>query len=328
MPDGGDHPEIDPPVPEPPPAADNSAAAPAPALPAAQSLNMRGTTLLSPRQLRKLRLHEEEFGAALTARLSSFLRAEMVARIAAIEMTSYQRLTGPWVDPCHIGLFKAEPLRGIILLHLPLPLALSLVDKMMGGPGKHAEGATVEMSEIEKALLDQLSLIVVEEWCANWTSIKELKPQALGSESTGDFLQTSPPQTNMLTISLECVMGETQGQLLLAMPYPAMEPLIRQLVGDTGTASSSAAPTPQPAAATLKWNPVLDDVQIDITAQCPGFELTGREILHLKIGDVLKINPEFTSAVVVRLADTPRFKGRLGAVGEKWAVELTQTIKT
>lgn len=293
----------------------------------AQSLGLKGTNLLSQRQLRKLRLHEEEFAHALASRLSSFLRGEIVVQIAGIEMTPYQRLTGAWLESCHIALFKTEPLRGISLLHLPLSLGLSLVDKMMGGPGKPPENPEAEMSEIEKALLDQMTAIVMEEWCANWLTIKEMKPQALGSEGSGEFLQTSPAQTNMLTLSLACSLGEIQGNVILAIPYPALEPLIRQLTGEA--AQAAAIPAPVAAAPNaLKWNPSLDEVEIPVRAQCPGFELTARELLHMKVGDVLQINPEFTNAVVVSLSDAPKFKGRLGSVGDKWAVELTQTIKS
>ena len=102
---------------------------------------MRGASFFSPRQLRKLRLHEDEFTHGLAARLSSFLRTEIIFKIGAIDIVPYQRLIGAWTAPCHIGLFKTEPLRGISILHLPMPLGLNLVDRMMGGPGKAPENA-------------------------------------------------------------------------------------------------------------------------------------------------------------------------------------------
>lgn len=271
-------------------------------------------------------MHEEEFAHALAARLSSFLRTELIFKISGIDIVPYERLTAAWTTPCHLGLFKTEPLRGVSILHLPMPLGLNLVDRMMGGPGKAPESTGAEMSEIEKALLDQLSQIVFEEWCANWASVKELKPVALGSETSGDFLQTSPPQTNMLTLSLHLTMGEVEDQIVLAIPHPALEPLIRQLTGDT--ASPPASTPAQPSPAPLRWNPSLDEVKIGVTAEWQGLELTAREILNLKPGDVLPLDSDRASNVTVRLGDLPKFNGRLGAVAEKWAVELSQPIKT
>jgi flagellar motor switch protein FliM len=325
MPDGGDNPDgVS--IASAPPAQGVDSAPSVENRSASQSLSLPGASLFSPRQLRKLRMHEEEFAHALAARLSSFLRTELIFKIAGIDIVPYQRLTAAWTNPCHLGLFKTEPLRGISILHLPMPLGLNLVDRMMGGPGKAPEALGAEMSEIEKALLDQLTQIVFEEWCANWASVKELKPVPLGSETSGDFLQTSPPQTNMLTLSLQLTMGETQDQIVLAIPHPALEPLIRQLTGDNTPALNAAPANPSPTP--LRWNPTLDEVKIGVTAEWQGLELTAREILNLKPGDVLPLDSDRAANVTVRLGELPKFNGRLGAVAEKWAVELSQPIKT
>jgi flagellar motor switch protein FliM len=121
-------------------------------------------------------------------------------------------------------------------------------------------------------------------------------------------------------------MGETADEILLAVPHPALEPLIRQLTGDNALASAT---TPAPPAPTpLRWNPSLDEVRIGVTAEWQGLELSAREILNLKPGDVLPMDPDRAASVVVRLGDLPKFNARLGAVADKWAVELAQAIKT
>jgi flagellar motor switch protein FliM len=326
MSEGGDNPQSMTTAPEPPAARAGEAISPSELRTAAPTNPLREANLLGHRQLRKLRMHEEEFAQALAARLSGFLRAEVSFKIAAIEIVPYHRLISAWSGPCHLGLFKTEPLRGISILHLPMPLGLNLVDRMMGGPGKAPENAGAEMSEIEKALLDQLTQIVLEEWCANWASIRELKPVALGSETNSDFLQTAPPETNMLTLSLHLTMGETKDRILLAIPHPALEPLIRQLAGDN-TPVETVAPA-QSAPGVLRWNPSLNEVKIGLTAEWQGLELSAREILNLKLGDVVPLDAERAASVVVRLGDVPKFNGRLGAVADKWAVELAQAIKT
>ena len=332
MPEGGDSSETLTTAPEPPPAAPaaDAPAADAPkapeAQPASQTLHWRGTALLSQRQLRKLRMHLEEFAQTLTSRLSSFLRVEVIVKIGEIQITLFQRLTASWTDTCHLGLFKTEPLRGISVLHVPMPLAMSLVDRMMGGPGKAPENTDAEMSEIEKALLEQLTQIVLEEWCANWASVKELKPAPLGSETSGSFLQTASPQTNMLTLGLRVVIGELEQPVTLAVPYPAIEPLIRQLTGENEL-TAAAAPTPAPVPSAVKWNPTLDEVRIPVVAEWHGMELSARQILHLQLGDVLPIDADRAAKVVLRMADLPKFHGRLGVVADKWAVELGQPIK-
>ncbi len=295
----------------------------APAEPALQAHDFRNSSLLSPRQLRKLRAHESQFANALEARMALFLRTEFPVKLAGIQIESYQKLTESWAGPTHLILFKAEPLRGVFVLEIPLTLGLTIVDRLLGGQGR-AEGKPREISEIEKALLDQIVQIILEEWCNNWAAIKPLKPALLGCESNGRFLQTAPPQTNMLVLGLEAHLGESNGQIKLAFPYAALEPCLRQLGAGSETVAETPPPTP---AAPIKWNRCLDDVTLPVTAEWQGLELSAREVLHLKAGDVLQISPQVARQVCLRLGEISKFNGRLGTVAGHWAVELTEAIK-
>jgi len=241
-------------------------------------------------------------------------------RLADIEIISYQKLAEGWKAPSHLTLFKTEPLRGVAILDIPVVFGLTIVDRLMGGPGKGAETAR-EISAIEKALLDQIVQIILEEWCANWARFKQLKPALLGCESNGRFLQTAPPQTNMLVLSIDARNGDASAQLKLAFPYSSLEALVRQLAPEADCSADAPAPAPQPAP---KWNRTLDDVSLPVTAEWQGLDLTARDVLGLQVGDVLQVGPQLTQHVSVRLGELPKFQGRLGTAGGRWAVELTR----
>ena len=81
---------------------------------------------------------------------------------------------------------------------------------------------------------------MLEEWCNNWSVIKPLKATVLGCESSGRFLQTAPPHTNMLTLSIDARLGECAGQIKLAVPYATLEPCLRQLYGAVETSVGDA----------------------------------------------------------------------------------------
>jgi len=322
-------------APQPEPAPDAAAAVPPPtpsvaAEPSArveaapQAHDFRNSSLLSPRQMRKLRAHETQFLNAMEARVELFLRSEFPVKLAGIQIDSYQKLTEGWAGPTHLVLFKTEPLRGVSVLEIPLRLGLSIVDRLLGGSGRVEETAR-EISEIEKALLDQIVQVILEEWCNNWASIKPLKPATLGCESNGRYLQIAPPQTNMLVLAVDARLGDCAGQIKLVFPYAALEPCLRQLC----VGSEAAAETPAPAAsAPARWNRCLDDVALPVTAEWQGLEMSGREMVHLKVGDVLQISPELARQVCLKLGEISKFNGRLGTLAGHWAVELTEAIKS
>ncbi len=309
--------------PHPDPAATAPAAENAPAPAGVQPMDLHGSSLLSPRQLRKLRAHEEQFLSATSARVSLFLRSEFPLKLTSIQVVAYQKLTEGWEAPAHLTLFKTEPLRGVSIFDVKTPLAMAIVDRLMGGPGTVEETAR-ELSEIERALLEQIVQIFLEEWCANWASFRQVKPTILGCESQGRFLQTAPPQSSMLVFSIEARTGERTGQMQLVFPYAALEPLLRQLCPESEAPAETPAPAPQTPA---RWNRGLDDVSLAITAEWQGLELSAKEILHLKVGDVLQVGPQLARQVSVRLGELSKFNGRLGTLGGSWAVEITQPIK-
>jgi flagellar motor switch protein FliM len=289
-----------------------------------QPHDFRNPAMLPPRDWRKLKLRQEDFVNALASRLSLFLRLEVTAKLAGPQTVLYQKLTQSWANPTHLTLFKIEPLRGVCILEIPPRLGSALVDRLMGGPGLPAD-TLKEFSEIEKALLEQAAQLVLSEWCGHWRGLKDLKPVILGQESNGRFVQTAPPETVMLVVSIETRIGQCAERMLLGFPYPALESLIRQL--GQGTETMPEAAVPAAANAPLKWNSSFDDLCIPVTAEWGGMEVTAREVLALKVGDVLRMDSECAGHVQVRVAELPRFAGRPGTVAGKWAVELTRAIK-
>ena len=54
--------------------------------------------------------------------------------------------------------------------------------------------------------------------------------------------------------------------------------------------------------------------------------MTARQILALKVGDVLPLDLQRTQQINVRVADMLKFQGRPGTLAGQWAVELTQAV--
>jgi flagellar motor switch protein FliM len=218
-----------------------------------------------------------------------------------------------------------EPLHGVSMLGISSHLGLCMVDSLMGGPGC-VPPTDQEMSEIEKVLLEQSVQPILDEWCGHWSSVKELKPVILGYESNDGFIQTTPPETPMLAVSMEAGFGGGRGQIQMGLPYAAVDPLIRRYCKSAATMTNSTPTAPPPPATTWKWNSCFDDVCVPVTAEWEGLEMTAREILALKVGDVLPLDLQRAQQINVRVAEMLRFQGRPGTLAGQWAVELTQVV--
>jgi flagellar motor switch protein FliM len=297
----------------------------APKMEDAQIHDFRKPMLLSHGELRKLRAHQEEFVRSAATRLSIHLGLEFSLKLTGVKTIAYQKLAEGWGCPAHLTLFKMEPLRGVSILEISSQLGLGMVDRLMGGPG-HVPPTGQEMSEMEKVLLEQSVQLLLDEWCGRWSNVKELKPVILGYDSNDGFIQTTPPETIMLVVSMEAGFGGCSGQVQMGFPWAAVDPLIRRLCKRAATMANPVPPALPPPATAWKWNSCFDDVCVPVTAEWEGLEMTARQILALKVGDVLPLDLRCAQRVNVRVADMLKFQGRPGTLAGQWAVELTQAV--
>ena len=288
---------------------------------AIRSYDFRQSGFLAPSELRRIRLRHEQFVRSLAARLAIFLRLEFAVQLAKLQIVGYLKFTESLPNPTHITLFKIDPLKGVGLLVIPPKLGLGLVDRMLGGPGKMPETAR-ELSELEVALVDQVSTLFVNEWCGHWPEMRELRPAYLGHENNSRFLQTATPETAMLIITLNAGAGEPLEPVQLAFPYATVEPLMRLLApaglpATDGLTAASAQP---------KWNPEFNDVRVPVIAEWQGLKVSASDIAHLKQGAVLMLDPEYATQVQLNFNRVPKFIGRPGTRAGNWAVELTNSV--
>ena len=287
-----------------------------------QPCDFRQPAFLTGGELRKIRLRHEEFIRSLAAHLSIYLRLEVVIHMSKLQTVSFQKYADGLPNPTHLTQFKVEPLKGVCLLDMSPRLGLTFVDRLLGGPA-HSVSLNGELSEIEAALLDQVALLILNEWCALWQKIETARPVLLGHESNGRFLNSSAHDTVMLILSMEVRLGDCVEQMQLAFPFMTIEPLVRNSAQAAELQMDHAGPQ-GPA----KWNPGFDSVLVHLHAQWQGLELTAREITKLKCGDVLLLDANCFDRVEIHLEQLPKFFGRLGTSGERWAVELTEPAKS
>lgn len=289
-----------------------------------QPYDFRMPVFLSANELRKLRVEHDEFVQSLGARLSNYLRLEVGLQMSKINTVTFQEFADTLSNPTHVTLFKVEPLAGVCVLEINPRLGLTIVDRLMGGAG-HSSDVDRDLSEIEVALLDQANQIILGEWCNHWTSTEELRPNILGHENNGRFVQTSSPATITLSLSMEARIGECMERIQIGFPCMTLEPLIRHLSMkvDSVAKEAEAKPLGPP-----QWRPQFNSVEVPITAYFPDMNFAAGNLANLKVGDVLSWNPDVVNEIQLRVAALPKFSGRLGRNGKKWAIQINQIIKT
>lgn len=288
--------------------------------PKIEAYDFRNPAFLSEVELRRLRLLHEDFIRYLSARLSLFLRMEFGLKMAKLTTLSYAKFTESLPSPTHLCLFKAEPLVGVGILDINPRLALTIADRLLGGRG-HSVKAERYLTEIEVALIEDIIIIILEEWCGQWKTEHDLHPLILGHENNGRFLQTSPKDAIVLALTLEVNFGDCSEQMQVGVPYYTIEPLVRAMQArrQKDTAVSTVERTGS-------WQKSYDQISMPVRAEWEAFDLTLREITSLRVGDVIEMPASMLAQTRVLLNGSPKFVGTVGLDSDRVAVQLTRKL--
>jgi flagellar motor switch protein FliM len=288
--------------------------------------DFRHPTFLSSSEWRKLRMELDEFVESVAAVLSTYLRLDFTMQLSRLDTVTFSEFVGALPPATHLTMVKFEPLRGISLLEVRPNIGFGIVDRLLGGPGKPV---TLErnLTEMEVALMDQFVQIILDEWCKQWLKYQELRAEILGHENNPKFLQSSSGDTILLAATLETRMGECLGQLQLAFPYSSLEPVIKKLTQATPMPAAPPATPVAQAASASRTSALLNDIPLTFMARWPVFKTTTRELIDLKVGEILELKPEGAEKIELCIGNQVKFRGRLGARQNKRAVQITEICK-
>ena len=282
--------------------------------------DFRNPAFLSEAELRRLRLLHEDFIRYLSARLSLYLRMEFGVKMAKLTTVTYSKFCESLPNPTHLSLFKVEPLVGVGILDVNPRLALTIADRLLGGRG-HSVKAERYLTEIEIALIEDVILILLEEWCAQWKTEQELRPMIIGHENNGRFLQTSPKDAIVLALALEVNFGDCSEQIQIGVPYYTIEPVVKKMQArrqkDTAVATTAKR---------AQWQASYDRITVPVRAEWQAFELSVREITSLRVGDVIEMPAAMCAETRVLLNGTPKFIGTVGLDTDRVAVQLNRKL--
>ena len=283
-----------------------------------EQYDFRNPIFLTEVELRRVRIRHEEFIRYLAARLSIFLRLEYSLKMSRLSTLTYGKFTETIPNPAHVVLFKVEQLFGVGIIDVNPRLALTMVDRMLGGKG-HSVQDERYLTEIEMNLVDDIVNIIQEEWCRQWKTEQELDASIIGHESNGRFLETSPADAIMLVLSMEAGVGDCSETIQIGIPYYTIEPIIKKMHDDKERDMSLDV-----VSQGHSWKESFDEIDIDVRGEWDAGTLSVKETLFLRQGDVLRFPKSILNDVNVRFADTCKFKGDVGLDNDKVAIKIKE----
>jgi len=287
-----------------------------------ETYDFRNPAFLSEIELRRLRILHEDFIRYLSARFSLMLRMDCAMKMSKLETQTFERFSESLPNPTHLCLFKVEPLAGVGVLDINPRLAITFVDRLLGGKG-HSVHSERYLTEIEITLLEDLLKVVIEEWCGQWKDEQEIHPTIIGHENNGRFLQTSPRDAVVLTLAIECSFGDCSEAMQIGVPYYMIEPLVKSVQTRREKEADSSTP-PQPA----EWRAIYAHVTVPVQADWNLTDVTLREVASWRVGDLLELPVSVIDRTQIQLNGLPKFEGTVGLENDYVAVKIHRKLKS
>lgn len=274
-------------------------------------------------QLRTLEMLHETFCRVAQNQLSAQLRTLVEIDVSGADQVSYGEFVRSMPFPTLINIVSLSPLEGNSLIEVSLPLTLSIIDRLVGGPGVY-RGRTRELTEIELALMRNLVEVLLTAFTEAWGTVMPVTFRFEASEMNPQFAQVAAPGDIAVLLSFEMRVGTVSGMLHLCIPHTVIEPMVGKLSAQSYYSSNRGEQTPELRDAIAQE---LGGVTVPVSVELGHTSLQVAHLLSLAPGDVIPLDTAPGSDVFVRVGDLGTFMAQPGMRGRRLAVQITRQIE-
>jgi len=269
--------------------------------------------------VRALQIASETFARQFTTVLSTTLRTVSQVQAKGIHQLTYDEYIRDIPNPTYLAILSLPPLVGASIFHLPLPVVMTAVDRLLGGPGA---GPSVQrpLTEIEQSLMRDLLGRVLRELAYAFESLTPLEPVVIHQESNPQFAQIGSPSDMVIVFVYDLRIGAQAGQATLCIPFSALQPVLDEVTGNSllaGRVEADADSVRGALAGRMGGAPVT------VTVSFQPVVLALSDIVDLRPGDVLPLDHRVDEPLEVSVGGVSRFTARPGRRGKRLACVIT-----
>jgi len=277
----------------------------------------------SKEQIRTLMFMHETFARLTTTSLSAQLRSVVQVHVASVDQLTYEEFIRSIPTPTTLAIINMDPLKGNAILEVDPAITFSIIDRLFGGTGEGTKSQH-ELTDIEQSVMEGIIVRVLGNMREAWTQAIDLRPRLGQIDTNPQFAQIVPPTDMVVLVTLETKIGDVEGMINFCIPYITIEPIIGKLSTQFWFSTAHRTSTSENLNV---LRDKLETVDIDAVAEIGRIELPVREVLSLRVGDVVRLyNTRVDDPYSLNIGSKPKFLCRPGVMGKKLAVQIVEKI--
>ena len=285
-----------------------------------QPYNFWSPARFSKEQMRAVELVHEDLSERLTTSLPTFLRTNVRPHLVHIEQGRFHDFIKDFPQNTLFHLISLAPLPGHMVLTMSLNVSYLILEQRLGGKieGRFTERA---LTEIDQSLLRGLVEHMLGDMKGAWSKVVSLEPSLEDSTVNQHWVQMMMGNERVLLLTIEINIQGVTGTMSIFIPFNTLKPITDVLnphIWIAGRKEHQQDPVARQLAiqATMK-------AMVPVTVLLGTVDLTLKELMNLSIGDVIELDTNIDSPLVVQVANKKQFQGRVGKSRKRLGVQIT-----
>ncbi len=286
-----------------------------------ENYDFRRPDKFSKDQLRTLQMLHEQFARIGGSLLSAFLRTPVSIDLISIEQVPFDEYLRS-IENSVFTIMSLPPLSGQAVLELEFGLVFTVIDRILGGPGRAISRQV--LTDIERPLVRQIIDRTFQALKSAWEQIIILNPTLETMETSSQFVQIAPANDIVVTMLFEVVVANQRYAMSLCIPYLVLKPIAQKLSAQKYFSASSRKQTSQ-----LRRNvaQTISRSSVNCSIHLGRAKLTVRQFNTLKTGDLIKLDQKTAEDLIFMIGVRPKLLGRPELSGKKIVFTITAPIQ-
>ncbi len=267
-----------------------------------------------------MELINERFARYLRIGLFNFMHRNAEISVGSIKVQKYSEFVRNLVVPTNLNLVTAKPLRGTGLVVFDPNLVFLVVDNMFGGDGRfHTRVEGRDFTATEQRIIMGMLNTVFAEYERAWAPVYQLKLDYVRSEMNSQFANIATPSEIVVSTVFSLELGGAQADMHICFPYSMLEPIRETLYS---TMQSDSITQDKRWITTMTRQ--LKSAEIELSASLGDAKLTLRDIVNMRVGDVIPLN--VSEQIRATVDGVPVLEGQYGVQNGQYAIRVDRMI--
>jgi flagellar motor switch protein FliM len=274
-------------------------------------------------RLPTLEMVHERFTRLFRQSISGAMQRIIDISVINTEMTKFGEFMRGQAIPSSYHIFRMDPLKGTALVVLEGRLIFTMVNNFFGGKGvSYYKMEGRDFTPIESRLIRTVVEMVFRDYKEAWKPVQKVNVYGTRSEVNPQFVSIVPPSDPVWVTEVEVSFEDVSEKMFFCLPYATIEPMKDKLKASYQSESFGNENS---------WRDrikrCLLQVPIDVKVHLGTANVTGRQILQFRPGDIVQLDERTDTPLNVFIEGILKYRGIGGNTDNCRAIQILEILR-